>query len=114
MTQRPPLHSPTTPTNSALLLLLLSLVGWQVPLGIPALYAKDSYTAIDPADDDNITAGGSQFVSCVQVSRNRPRRRIAPPALDGAPAAALSNQPLERVLNLPSGGRRCRCFGSGS
>ncbi len=71
-----------------------------VPIGIPELYANDSYTAINPADDNNITAGGSQFVNCVQMLRFGQlilNRGVWPNAV-GAPHQLISAEYIEQML----------------
>ena len=71
-----------------------------VPLGIPELYANDSYTAINPSDDDNITAGGSQFLSCVQMLRfgQLMNNRGWWPDAEGTPTRLISEAYIEQML----------------
>ena len=71
-----------------------------VPLGIPKLYTNDSYTSIDPAADDNITAGGSQFVDCVMMLRFGQlivNRGVWPDA-DGRPQQLIDAGYIEQML----------------
>ena len=72
-----------------------------VPLGIPELYSNDSYTAIDPATDDNITAGGSQFVSCVQMLRFGQlilNKGLWPDEVTGRPNTLIDAVYIEQML----------------